>query len=151
MADDQYPLDGSTPRLGEIELNLLLDSTTARLLDSAIPVLNTKSAPRVGPLDVTELVADDAAGAALDAAFIGEDHPAVVSRDIAVRRTTVDALLAHAVKADVVVDDPNVCPRCVDVVSVERQLALDGRRVEDAGPGRRRGFRHSHYGNLSSG
>src|SRR5829696_7776140 len=109
-----------------------------------------QSAPRVGPLDVAELVTDDAASAALDAAFIREDHPPVIGWDVAVRRAAVDALLAHAVQADVVVDDADVRPRRIDVVSVERQLALDGGRVEDTGTGWRRGLRDSHDRDLSS-
>src|SRR5215217_8079512 len=92
---------------------------TNRLTDSSKSVLNTKSTPRVRPLDVAELVADDAAGAALDAAFIGEDHPPVVSGDVTVRRAAIDALLAHAVQAHLMVDDADVCSRRIDVVGVE--------------------------------
>src|SRR5215207_8370381 len=113
---------------------------SCRLAVLPVPVLNTKPTPRVGPLDVAELVADDAAGAALDAAFIREDHPPVVGRHVAVRRAAVDALLTHTVQANVVVDDADVCPRRIDVVGVERQLALDGGRVEDAGTDWRRGL-----------
>src|SRR5918998_2065098 len=102
----------------------MIDFPLHQVTSSTISVLNAKPAPWVSPLDVAELVANDAAGAALDATFIRKDHPAVIRRDVAVRWTAVDALLAFAMQADVVVDDTDVRPGCIDVVGVERQLAL---------------------------
>jgi hypothetical protein len=45
-----------------------------------ITVVNAEPTPRIGPLDVVELIADDSAGAALDAALVGEQDSAVVAR-----------------------------------------------------------------------
>src|SRR5690606_26193872 len=98
---------------------------------SPVPVLDAEAAAGVGPLDVVELVADDPAGAALDAALVGEEDPPVRLRGVACRRATVDALLALALEADVGVDDADVGAGRVDVVSVDGELALKSRSILD--------------------
>jgi len=98
---------------------------------SPVPVLDAEAAAGVGPLDVVELVADDPAGAALDAALVGEENPPVRLRGVARRRATVDALLALALKADVGVDDADVSAGRVDVVGVDGELALKPRSILD--------------------
>ena len=99
-------------------------------------VLDAEAAAGVGPLDVVVDVADDAAGPTLDAAFVGEDDAAVSGGNVAVGGAAIDALLALALEADVVVDDADVGAARIDVVGVEGELALDGGGIEDAGPGR---------------
>jgi hypothetical protein len=98
------------------------------------PVLDAESAPWIGPLDIIELIADDPAGATLDAALVGEQHPAVLLGRVAGGGATIDALLADALQANIMVDDANVGTVPVDVERVERQLALDGGRIEDSSP-----------------
>src|SRR5688500_3599252 len=99
QAENQTPFLAVLPscRLAVLPSCRLAVLSPSRLADSPVPIRITEAAPRVGPLDVEDLVAGDPAGAALDAAFIGEDRPPVVSRDVAVRRAAVDALLANAV------------------------------------------------------
>jgi hypothetical protein len=98
---------------------------------SAEPVLNAESAARVGPLDIAKLVADDATAATLDTTLVGKHNPTVVRWNVAIGWATVDALLPYAMEADIVIDDANVRSRGIDVVGVERQLALNRRRVVD--------------------
>src|SRR5262245_65697370 len=93
-----------------------------RTQDSSQVVMDTEAAPWVGPLHVLEDVTDDPAGAALDAALVGEEDATVVLGHVAIRWTAVDALLPLALQADLRIDDPDVGPVAIDVVAVERQL-----------------------------
>ena len=96
-------------------------------------ILNPEPTSRIGPFDIVVDVTDDAACPAFDAALVGEDDPPVIARCIAVRGTAVDALLSLTLKADIVVDDPDVSARRVHVVCIETQLALNGCGVEYSG------------------
>ena len=92
---------------------------------SAVAVLHAEATARIGPCDVLELVTDDAAGAALDAALVREEHATVALRRVARRGTAVDALLPLALQADLMVDDADVSARRVDVVRVDAELAFE--------------------------
>ena len=85
---------------------------------SSVPIVNAEAAARVGPFDVVELIADDPARAALDAALVRKRDPAILSGRVAGRRAAVDALLPLAEQADLMVDDADVRPPGIDVVGV---------------------------------
>jgi hypothetical protein len=112
--------------LGPVHWLVLLPSNATRLSEL---VLDPKPTPGIRPLDVAVDVADDAAGAALDASLVREHDSAVILGNIAVGRATIDALLTFAPQADVVVDDPDMGAGHVDIVGVERELPLDRSRI----------------------
>lgn len=80
-----------------------------------------------------KLVADNAARATFNTAFIREDHVSIVLRDVAIRWTTVNALLSHALEAGFVVDDANVRAIAIHVVIDQRKLSLDRCRIKNLG------------------
>ncbi len=96
-------------------------------------ILNAKATTWVRPLDVVVDVADDAAGPTLDAPLIGEEHPAVVLRTVAISRAAVNALLPLALKTHIVVDDTDMGAGAIDVITIQTKLAFNGCGIEDPG------------------
>lgn len=97
-----------------------------------VTILNAESAARVGPFNILKFIADNSAGAAFHASFIGKEHAAIILGRITGRGAAVDALLANALEAGVGVDNPDVRTGAIDVIRVERQLAFNGGWIEDA-------------------
>jgi hypothetical protein len=98
------------------------------------PILNAETAARVGPGNVFEFVAHDPARATFNAAFVTEDHVAIIGRGIAIGRAAVNTLLAYALQTHVGIDDLDVRPVAVNVVIVESQFSLDRGWIKDCGP-----------------
>jgi hypothetical protein len=84
-----------------------------------MPVLNTESAARIGPFDIIEDVADDPARAAFDAALVRKKDAAIVLRNVTVRGAAIDALLSHTLQTDVVIDDPDVRTRAINIEDIK--------------------------------
>jgi hypothetical protein len=95
-----------------------------------VPVLNAETTTRIGPLDVREFVANDAAGSALDATFVGKEHPPIVLWNITIRRTAIDALLPLTLQTDVPINDADVGAIPIDVEGIETEFSLYCRRIE---------------------
>jgi hypothetical protein len=94
-------------------------------------VLNPETILRIGPLDVVELVADDAACPALDTPLVGEQHRPIRLGRIASSRTAIDALLPFTLQADQTIDDTNMRAVWIDNVRVDTELFLKTRAVKD--------------------
>lgn len=110
-----------------------MSSTSARR--SAEAIRDTEATPRVSPFDILEFIADDSAGAAFNAAFVGKNYGSIVLWGVTGCGAAIDALLSNATEAGLVIDDADVRPSAIDVVVIERELTLDGGGIEDLGAG----------------
>jgi hypothetical protein len=90
-----------------------------------VAILDAESTARVRPLNVVINVTDDSTRAAFDTTFVGKQHSSVFLRGVTVGGTTIDTLLAGALKTDIAIDDPNMSASAIDIVNVERKLLLD--------------------------
>ncbi len=97
-------------------------------------IVDAETAARIGPLNILEFMADDSAGAALDAALVRKQDPAIVKRRVTRCRAAINTLLPFAKQTYLVVDDADVCAVSVDIVGVEAEFPLDRGRVEYSGP-----------------
>jgi hypothetical protein len=85
----------------------------------------------IGPTDVVELIADNAAGAALNTAFVRENHTAIRLRLVTGGGTAVNTLLLLALQTDIVVDNPDM-RLGVDVIGVYAQFLKQSVAIPNA-------------------
>jgi hypothetical protein len=87
--------------------------------------LNSAASRGISPTNVLKLVADDAAGSTFDAAFVREEHTAVLLRCIASCRTAINALLSLALETEIAVDYPDMSAIGINIIRIDAQFQFE--------------------------